>query len=138
MVLFVLPGLGFVVNALVASDSDPTPSTEEISALRNAILDLTATFGLRALDMAGRADTDANDVLAGRAVAELVVERADAFDVGRTDRRQLADALQRLARQVAIVELQGLEDRQDLVGLGADVFQALIDERKVQRLTIDY
>ena len=39
----------------------------------------------RALDMAGGADADADDVLAGRAVAELVVERADALDIGRTD-----------------------------------------------------
>ena len=61
--------------------------------------------GRRALDMAGRADADADDVLAGGAMAELVVERADTLDVGRADRRQLADPLQRLAREVAVVTL---------------------------------
>ena len=92
---------------------------------------------LGALDVAGGADADVDDVLARRLMAELIVERRDAGDRGRRDLRQLADPPQGLFRQIAVVSLEGLEDLQHLLGAGADPLDGLIDECQITGLPYD-
>ena len=80
----------------------------------------------------GRAVADVNDVPADRAMAELAVERRHAHDRRRRDLRQLADALDRLARHVAIVRLNRLQDRNHGILAAAEPLDALIDESEIK------
>ncbi len=82
---------------------------------------------LRPLDVAGRADAHMHQVLADGRVAELVVERRDARYVGGGDLADLADPLQRLGRQVAVVHLDRLEDRYKPLAGGPDAGDRLVN-----------
>ena len=90
----------------------------------------------RALDVAGRAVADVDDVPADRAVAELRVERRDAGDRRGRDVGQLADALERLARQVAVVRLDRLQDRDDRLGPRPELLDRLVDEAQIERVSV--
>jgi len=61
-----------------------------------------------ALDVAGRAVADANQMPAHRPPAELVVEARYSVDLGGRDLRDLPDAMQDLFGQVSVVFLNGL------------------------------
>ena len=84
---------------------------------------------LGALHVAGRAVADVDDVSADRAMAELGVEGRHAHDRRRRDVGQLADPLDRLARHVAIVRLNRLEDRDHGIAAAAEPLDAL-DRRR--------
>ena len=73
-----------------------------------------------------------DDVPPDRAVAELGVERRHAGDRRRRDLGQLADPLDRLARQVAVVRLDRLEDRDHGIAAAAEPLDGLIDEAKIE------
>ena len=82
--------------------------------------------------VAGRAVADVNDVLPDGAMAELVVEGRNAHDRRRRDVGQPADALDRLARHVAVVRLDRLEDRNHGILAAAEPGDALVDEGEIE------
>ncbi len=79
-----------------------------------------------AAHVAGRAVAHMDDVLAARLMPEHVVEGRDPANRRRRDLRGRADAPQRLLRQVAVMVLQGLKDRDDGVGRAPDALHGLI------------
>ena len=56
----------------------------------------------RATDMAGRAQTDADEVLSTRLQAKRAVERGNAIDVNERSARCFAHRSQRLFRKIAV------------------------------------
>ena len=85
-----------------------------------------------ALHVASRAMADADDMLPDRMMAKLRVEGGDPGDRRGGDLGQLADPLHCRHRQVAIVLLDRLEDRNHRLPAAADLFDALVDETQVQ------
>ncbi len=87
---------------------------------------------LRAFHVTGRAVANVDDVAADRAMPELGVERRHAHNRRRRDVGQLADPLDRLARHVAIVRLDRLEDRNHDLAAAAEPLDGLIDESEIE------
>lgn len=80
-----------------------------------------------------RAATDANDVLAGRLHAEHVVERSDAGDGGGRDIALVANMAQRLLRQIAVVLLQRLQNRDHRIRVAPDACHGLLGKCQINR-----
>ena len=74
---------------------------------------------------------DADDVAADRAVAKLGVERGHAGDARRGDRGLLADPLQGLLGQIAVVPLDGLQDGNHHLRTAAEPVERLVNESHV-------
>ena len=70
--------------------------------------------------MTGRAAADAENMFARRLVAEHVVEGRNTRDGGGGNLGQLAQALQRLLGQVAVMFLERLQDRDQRLGFAPD------------------
>ncbi len=81
--------------------------------------------------MAGRAVADVDDVLADRRVPEHVVERRDTGNRGGRDLRVPADVIQRFARQIAVMILECLENRDCRVRRAAQPGDGLLRKPQV-------
>jgi hypothetical protein len=98
-----------------------------ILAVGNAKMALKRLIdAVRAFHMAGRADTNVNNMTPDGTMAKLVKERRDTHDARRRDLRQFTDALQRLLGQIAEVALDGLQDLQHIFGSRADFLHSLV------------
>ena len=86
----------------------------------------------RAGDMAGRAPADAHHRFAHRLVPEHVVERGDTFEGRGRDLRRLANTFEGLLRQVAVMILHGLENRDQRLGAAPDARHRLINKWKIK------
>src|ERR1019366_7489415 len=82
--------------------------------------------------VAGRAVANMDNVFAARRMPEHVVEGRDPANRCRRDLRSRANALQRLLRQVAVMVLQRLKDRDDPIGRAADALPRLIHVFQVE------
>jgi len=69
----------------------------------------------RALDVAGRADADADRMPSRWLAAELAVERRDTYDGGRRDGGMRADVAQRRVRQIVAARLDRLQHGHDVL-----------------------
>ena len=85
------------------------------------------------IDVARRSVADAQDVSPHGLEAELVVERRDADDVRRRDLGDLADAPERVLREVTQLGLQSLQDRDDGTSRAPRLFDDAIDDAEVGR-----
>ncbi len=105
-----------------------------IAALGNAELApqrILDAFG--AGHVTGGAATDTHNVPARGSCPEHVVERRHAAEGRGRDLRELADPAQSLLRKVAIVVLEGLQQRDGRIGRAPDAFDGLVHICQVQR-----
>ena len=82
-------------------------------------------------DVASRAPADAHDELADRLMPEHVVERRDAGEGGGCDLSRVAHAAQGFVRQIAVVLLQRLQNRNHRIGRASDPFHRLVGKGQV-------
>ena len=87
---------------------------------------------LGAFDVTGGAVADADQVPPHGPVPELRVERRDAGDLRQGNVALLGHPPQGLARQVAIMALQDLQDGQNPVRIAPQAVQRLIDKGEIE------
>ncbi len=94
----------------------------ELQLMPNCIVDQ-----IRPFDVTGGASADTDHVTPDGLVSETVVERSHARDGCRGNIGQLADPLQRLLRQVAILLLHCMQDGDHRIGFSTNLFDNSVD-----------